>query len=328
MAAIPTTTPARERLASLDAFRGFAIVGMVLVNFWGSLNAIPDWLKHAPDIGLTFADLVAPFFIFAIGLTYGLSWRRRMERDGWGRAAGHFFRRWMAIVGIGAIMTSLEKAYGAGINQLDWGALQSIGVAGLLTLPLLGLKKEWRALIGVGMLGLYQFLLDRFFLGIVLNSQHGGIIGALGYTGMMILSTVLADFFFGSDRERKWFPWLSFITLAAGIGLWFVIPVSKHRVSASYVVLATGASAVLFWLFHLLSDRLKVRIRLLEMWGRNPLLLYILQYAVMGVFILPHVAWWNTDAALWLVLLQSLALLVALTFIARFLEKKKWFFTI
>jgi len=317
-----------KRLRSLDAFRGFAIVGMVLVNFWGGLNAIPAWLKHAPDIGLTFADLVAPFFIFAIGLTYGISARRRLKRDGWGKTAGHFFRRWMSIVGIGAAMTSLEKVYGEGLYQLDWGALQSIGVAGLLTFPLLKLKKEWRALIGVGLLVVYQILLDNFFLEIVLRSQHGGIIGALGYTGMMILSTVLADFFFGSGQEKKWFPWLSFLALAAGIGLWFVVPVSKHRVSASYVILTTGASAVLFWLFHLLVDRLKVRIWLLESWGRNPLLLYLLQYLVMAVFILPPFPAWNTDAPLWLVMVQSAVLLIVLTLIAWFLEKKEWFWTL
>jgi predicted acyltransferase len=328
MAQTNDNSNSRTRFASLDTFRGFAIIGMVLVNFWGGLNAIPDWLKHASDIGLTFADLVAPFFIFAIGLTYGISARRRMERDGWSKTAGHFFRRWMAIVGIGAIMTALEKAYGSDVNMLDWGALQAIGVAGLLTFPLLSLKKEWRALIGVGLLVVYQILLDNFFLATVLKLQHGGIIGSLGWTGMMILSTVLADFFFGSEKEKRWFPWISLLTLAVGIGLWFIVPVSKHRVSASYVILATGASAVLFWLFHLLNDKLKVKVLLLEMWGRNPLLLYLLQYLVMGVFILPPFPKWNIDAPLWLVLTQSAVLLVVLTLIARFLEKKRWFLTL
>jgi predicted acyltransferase len=70
-----------KRIPSIDQFRGFAILTMVLANYMGGVSLIPAWLKHAPDIGLTVIDLIAPFFIFAIGLTYELSFHRRIERD-------------------------------------------------------------------------------------------------------------------------------------------------------------------------------------------------------------------------------------------------------
>ena len=65
---------------SIDYFRGLSVILMVLVDYVGGIASVPGWLKHAPDIGLTVADLVAPAFIFAIGLTYGMSFGRRAAR--------------------------------------------------------------------------------------------------------------------------------------------------------------------------------------------------------------------------------------------------------
>jgi predicted acyltransferase len=39
---------------------------MVIVNYISGINIVPAFLKHAPEIGLTVTDLVAPAFIFAI----------------------------------------------------------------------------------------------------------------------------------------------------------------------------------------------------------------------------------------------------------------------
>ena len=62
-----------NRISSIDQFCGFAILTMVHANFMVGIQIIPAWLKHAPDIGLTVIDLIASFFIFAISLSYGLS---------------------------------------------------------------------------------------------------------------------------------------------------------------------------------------------------------------------------------------------------------------
>ncbi len=48
------------------------------------MASVPGWLKHAPDVVLTLADLVAPAFIFSIGLTYGMSSERRAAHGGLG----------------------------------------------------------------------------------------------------------------------------------------------------------------------------------------------------------------------------------------------------
>jgi predicted acyltransferase len=78
----PLRTAAATRLDSIDQFRGFATLAMVLGNYIVGIAYLPTWLKHSPDIGLTIIDLGAPWFIFAISLTAGLSARRRIKAAG------------------------------------------------------------------------------------------------------------------------------------------------------------------------------------------------------------------------------------------------------
>jgi len=89
-----------KRLESIDQFRGFAIFLMILANYMTNVQIFLAWLKHADEIGYTVIDLIAPMFVFAMGLTYGLSFRRRIERDGAWNTYQHFLTRYLALLGI------------------------------------------------------------------------------------------------------------------------------------------------------------------------------------------------------------------------------------
>ena len=79
-----------KRAYSLDALRGYAILTMVLsATIAGSI--LPGWMYHAqtpppthvfhPEIpGLTWVDLVFPFFLFAMGAAFPFSIRKRYEK--------------------------------------------------------------------------------------------------------------------------------------------------------------------------------------------------------------------------------------------------------
>ena len=318
----------KHRLESIDQFRGFAIVTMVLANFTSGIHTIPAWLHHAPDVGLTLPDLVAPFFIFAIGLTYGLSMQQRASRDGWVKTLEHSFCRFMAILGIGSLMITIGLAYLNDPTIINWGVLQSIGVAGLMTVLVIRLPTLWRLGVGAVVLGGYQVLLDRYWVDVTIRSPHGGLQGALAWGAMLILSTVLADLFHDVARGCKVYPWASLAVLALGVGLAFLFPVSKHRVSSSYVIITLGVSALVFWGFHLLNEGLRVRVPLLSAWGQNPLLLYLLHYIGIGLFFLPGVPALYTDAPLWMVGLELALLLAALSWIAWRLQRSGYIFSL
>jgi predicted acyltransferase len=324
---IQRTSPG-SRLAAIDQFRGFAIFLMVLADFLSDVERAPAWLKHAPDIGYTIIDLIAPMFIFAIGLTFGISFRRRLARDGAWRAYEHFITRNLALIGLGALLTLGGNLSGIYTTTVPWGLLQAIGAAGLLTLLVIRLPAGWRWAVGLALLAFYQFMLDRFWLDQVSTAVHNGPWGALGWGALLIMTTALADLFFDEPKGRRAYPWVALLVTAAGLALAFLIPVSKNRASASYLLLSLGLSALVFYGFHLLNTRLGFRSQVLSDWGMNPLILYLLHGVLIGVFLLPAVPGLYVEAPLWLAALEVGAIVVALSLVARYLRIRGWFFTL
>ncbi len=313
----------KKRIPSIDQFRGFAIMTMVLANFMVGIQVIPGWLKHAPDIGLTVIDLIAPFFIFAIGLTFGISFQKRITRDGAFNTYSYFVTRYLAIIGLGAIISAGETAVGQNPANIDWGVLQAIGMAGLVTLFAISLPTVYRWLIGLSLLAVYQVLLDKFLLNLTLRSPHGGLFGSLGWAAMLILATALADAFHEQTGVRKRFLWLSALVLAGGEALAFLSPVSKHRVSAPYVLITLGISALVFYGFHWVSERFNKNSRLLTAWGKNPLVLYFVHYILIGIFFLSGIPILYSQAPIWVVLLEMLFLLVTISTLALYMDRKR-----
>lgn len=80
-----------KRALSLDALRGYAIITMILAGTIAS-GVLPGWMYHAqvgprsnfifdPSIyGITWVDLVFPFFLFAMGAALPFSIGRKIQR--------------------------------------------------------------------------------------------------------------------------------------------------------------------------------------------------------------------------------------------------------
>ncbi len=67
---------ATQRLLALDVMRGITIAGMIMVNNPGSWSYVYTPLGHAAWDGLTPTDLVFPFFMFIMGISMYLSYRK------------------------------------------------------------------------------------------------------------------------------------------------------------------------------------------------------------------------------------------------------------
>jgi hypothetical protein len=88
-----------NREPSLDALRGLAIIGMVLSGSIAFGGVLPAWMYHAqvppplhqfdPTLaGITWVDLVFPFFLFSMGAAFPLALRAAIEQQ---RSSMHFF---------------------------------------------------------------------------------------------------------------------------------------------------------------------------------------------------------------------------------------------
>jgi len=69
----------KERLISLDAFRGFTIAAMLVVNNPGTWSHVYGPLLHAEWNGLTPTDLVFPFFVFIVGVSVALAYSKKLK---------------------------------------------------------------------------------------------------------------------------------------------------------------------------------------------------------------------------------------------------------
>lgn len=68
-----------NRLISLDAMRGFTIAAMILVNFPGNDSFVFAPLMHSVWNGLTATDLIAPFFLFIVGVSIAIAYTKRLK---------------------------------------------------------------------------------------------------------------------------------------------------------------------------------------------------------------------------------------------------------
>jgi len=301
----------------IDRFRGALVWLMVAGNLLGGIAAVPDVIKHTPDIGLSVADLVAPAFVFAMGINLGPSFRRRLAADGAGAAYGHFVLRDLALLGIGTIISA-----GGGIvgQATSWGVLQALGEAGLIALVVIRLNAWWRFAIGTALLVGYQLILDAWALEGVLGAIQGGFIGGLSWGALLVLSTAIADLW---RRGIGQLAAGTAIVAAVAVLAALLVPVSKNRVSLSYVLVTLAIASAAFLLTELATQRIPRRAGYLAWWGENPLALYLLHLLVLGLVTLPPIPGWYRDAPLWLAGVQLLVVMTVLSLAAWWLHRRR-----
>ena len=131
-----------RRAYAVDLLRGLAIVGMVLSGqiLWHA--ELPAWLFHAqvpppsfrfdPSVpGITWVDLVFPFFLFSMGAAFPLALRKRLEQRGESVALilTVVVRRWallalfaVALANLRSGVTGTLPGWGSSLLQLaGWG---------------------------------------------------------------------------------------------------------------------------------------------------------------------------------------------------------------
>ncbi len=126
-------TSAKVRLASLDQFRGYTVVGMLLVNYFGGYAVCPQVLRHTHDY-CSYADTIMPHFLFAVGFALRLTFGRRVQVEGVGPATARMVRRLLGLVLVSLVI------YHVGPRAANWQELTELGFWGAISEPL---KRSW-----------------------------------------------------------------------------------------------------------------------------------------------------------------------------------------
>jgi len=178
----------KQRVLSIDAFRGITIFVMVFVNELASIKDVPQWMKHMPADAdaMTFVDLVFPAFLFIVGMSIPFALQQRLNKgDSFLQLQGHIAWRTLGLLTLGFFMVNGEDGYNAAATGLPlhcW--LLLFYASALLTWNVYTFaRKTWHyAFRAAGILGL-------LFLAFIYKGENGtgmrphwwGILGLIGW---------------------------------------------------------------------------------------------------------------------------------------------------
>ena len=358
MTGIPTKS---SRIVSLDQFRGYTVVGMLLVNFIGGYSVVPAIFKHH-NTYCSYADTIMPQFFFAVGFAYRLTFLRRLETAGAWTAIRAVLKRNAGLILLGFVIYHIDGSVKTWkeLQGLSAGDLASrafrrelfqtlvhIAVTSIWVLPVIAAGVVPRVIFLIASAGLHLWLSSRFYLDMAWNPPRvidGGPLGFLTWTIPVLVGSLAYDAMAGAQGRRlpigKLAAW-SCILMVAGYALscaggrWasppFVAPpprpsielwtMSQRTGSVSYLTFAAGFSLAVYTLFVIACDLGGFRSRLFQIYGQNALAAYILHPMVADA-VQPYVP---NDAPLWY-LAAGFGLYFAIcTLFIHYLEKNQIF---
>jgi predicted acyltransferase len=310
-----------ERLVSLDAFRGVAIAGMILVNNPGSWKDVYGVLQHADWNGCTPADLIFPFFLFIVGVAITISSSQRLQRHGsHARLLASVVRRALILCALGLLLN--------GFPSFEWellripGILQRIALCYFFAATIaLTCSIRGQAITGVALLLVYWGLMklvpvpgfgagalgpgknlagyiDSVLLSGHLLHHHGDPEGLLSTLPAIAttLSGVLAGHWLCSRRKPLEHVAGLLVAGNAGVVLGLILdgafPINKSLWSSSYVLFTSGVAlnllGVCYWLIDVHGYRRWAQP--FVVYGSNPIVAYVLSSLAAKVLLVWRVS--------------------------------------
>lgn len=210
-----------QRLNCLDQFRGYTVVGMLLVNFLGSFAATPEILKHRHNY-CSYADTIMPHFLFAVGFAFRLTFERRVRKDGVSMAYRRMVRRLLGLALLSVVIypasrpaetwdqfttLSLADVFGTALKREWFQTLMHIAATSLWILPWIRTSGRTRAVFAAAGGILHVFLSWWFnftWCNTGPNAIDGGPLGFLTWTIPAIAGTIACDLVTSSTTRRRW----------------------------------------------------------------------------------------------------------------------------
>jgi predicted acyltransferase len=141
----------RKRLLSLDAFRGFTVAAMILVNFPGNDEQVFKPLSHTHWWGISFTDLIAPFFLFIVGVSITFAYTQRTREGSQAQTLYvKIISRAAKIFALGMVLNCLGLIGNFSWEEVRWtGTLHRIAIV-FMVCSMLSLHSNWKQQIAVG----------------------------------------------------------------------------------------------------------------------------------------------------------------------------------
>ena len=179
-----------KRIITIDILRGITIFAMILCANIGYYSELPAWMFHCqtppptyafnPDVpGITWVDLVFPFFLFTMGAAFPLAMRKRLENgvSKWS-VAGSLFKRWLTLT-IFALVLGNGYQTGASERPVILEQLFNLSLWGVMFMSLVRLPDEKKNKlvnnIGLFLLVALAFIRNDYF-GVAVSRWNSDVI--------------------------------------------------------------------------------------------------------------------------------------------------------
>ncbi len=290
----------QKRLRWIDQARGFIMLYLVAtvaidVDF-PEHSILEFFLAHAGRESdyMTLYDAGTVAFIFIIGISMGIAFNRRRERDGLKKTLLHVALRFLGlflvgffivIVGGGGKLLKISEVDGVPYEVLRWDVVIAISVAYLLTVPFLFIKNPTiRFYVALGWALIYQVLLYTTSLRAYAQaSTHGGIFGTIfGLTAVSVIASSIGEFLYldPAPEDKKYLKvFIVGVILLVGCFLLAYIPgmeAAKRQVSFTYVGISAGATIIGISGFAFLDRKKDMEMAYLRGFGLNPFFIYFI----------------------------------------------------
>lgn len=306
-------TATDRRLLSLDILRGITVVGMIIVNNAGGRLSY-DYLRHSAWNGLTPCDLVFPFFLFIMGVSTYIALNKFDFKPSLA-VSRKILRRTVLILLIGWALHWFEHILDG--EFMPFGHLRLTGVLPRIAVcycivSFMALYMNFRSLLWASgvLLVLYTGLLclfngyqpdDSNFLNIVdkatLGAEHlyhkgpvdpEGLAGTISSVAHTLIGFCFGRIVFGKDSLQLKMTRIftaGFILMAGGYLLTEWLPLNKRIWSPTFVLVTCGLAASLLATLMYFIDMKghKHWCRFFEVFGVNPLFLYVMSEAAASV---------------------------------------------
>ena len=349
-----------SRIESLDQFRGYTVVGMLLVNFIGGYQVVPAVLKHH-NTYCSYADTIMPQFFFAVGFAYRLTFLRRLENESARTAIRAVLKRSIGLLLLGFVIYHIDG------SARSWRELQSlslteflsrvlrrelfqtlvhIALTSILVLPVIAANTIPRVIFMAVCGGLHLWLSHLFYIEVAWRYPviDGGPLGILTWTIPLLVGSLAYDLMVSVNSRglsiSKLAVWSSILMLlgyaisCAG-GQWASLPfvepapnpsreiwtMSQRAGSLSYLTFSAGFSLAIYALFVATCDVLGWRSWLFQIYGQNALTAYLLHPLVASA-IKPYVP---NDVPLWYLALGFGLYFAICTLFINYLAKNRIF---
>lgn len=309
---------ASKRLISLDAFRGFTIIGMIIVNTPGSWDYVFPPLRHAEWNGLTPTDLVFPFFLFIVGVSIVLAYSKRIKNKApKADLVKKIITRSILIFVFGVVLNLIGSQFS---HFRIPGVLQRIALVFLVcSLLFIYTKRKTQIWTGIVLLLGYYLLMMLVYVpdvgaGVLLPGKNlaawidsqtipfylyqgswdpEGLLSTLpsiatGITGMMAGYIMLSNLKI-ENKVIQLFVFGFFMTMIGEIWGW-TFPINKNLWTSSYVLYSSGLAsmtwAVLIWIIDMKGKKRWAYFGVV--FGTNAITAYVLSYLLQIPF-----TWFN-----------------------------------